>query len=103
EPDDNDKRDSVWSHVLPAQTLPRDPGIELLFFLQLCRDRLRVAPGLELPDAHAEHRGRPARGSEHVRGVTFRLEALSDRVGLVAIAECGVLQGVTRAGGLSRR
>src|SRR2546423_6358914 len=87
----------------PAQNLPRDPGIELLFFLQLCRDRLSVAPGLELPDPHAKHRRRPARGGEHVRGVAFRLETLGDCIGLVAIVECRDLQGVTLAAGLSRR
>src|SRR5712691_8715038 len=87
----------------PAQNLPRDPGIELLFFLQLCRDRLSVAPGLELTDAHAEHRRRPARGGEHVRSVAFRLEALGNRVGLVAVPERGDLQRVALAAGLGRR
>ena len=83
--------------------LARNPGLELLFFLQLRGDRLGFTARPELADADAIDGRRAVGRRQHVRRVSLRAQtALGDRLGLAADVERRNLDGEALSGRLGR-
>ena len=67
--------------------LANNPGVELLFLLQSGGDLLGLALFLELPDAHAEERGRARSRRHDVGGVALANQPVRERICFLPHAE----------------
>ena len=79
-----------------------DPGLELLFLLELAGHVFGLAPRGELADADAEDRGRSGRRRHHVGRVAFGAQTLRNRFGVAADVEGCDLHGEAGAGRFGR-
>ena len=82
-----------------ARTLPRDPGLELLFALEPGGHRFRFAAIVEFPDPDAE----VGAGDRDERGIALAGEAARDGIGLGALTNGGDLHDKPVAARLSER
>src|SRR5688572_11563936 len=93
----------IFSAIYAFRGLAHDPGLELLFFLQLRRHGVSLAAFFELADAHTVW-GRRSLGRGHDVGrISLRDKALHHAVGVAPVTQRANLDLEAGSGGLSGR